>query len=122
MAVLYASAYGNTATLAQAISRGITKAGVGVEMVNLEQVSLKEAEEVLRSAQGFTIGVCRALVRVFATLLCLSCDLCIVFAFVSCRSWRLRRCCARRRASPSVRATHSSVLLPLFCASSAPVL
>lgn len=27
MAVLYASAYGNTAALAQAISRGITKAG-----------------------------------------------------------------------------------------------
>jgi flavorubredoxin len=27
VAVLYASAYGNTAALAQAISRGITKAG-----------------------------------------------------------------------------------------------
>ena len=27
MAVLYASAYGNTAALAQAISRGVTKAG-----------------------------------------------------------------------------------------------
>ena len=27
MAVMYASAYGNTASLAQAISRGITKAG-----------------------------------------------------------------------------------------------
>lgn len=29
MAVLYASAYGNTAALAQAISRGVTKAGDG---------------------------------------------------------------------------------------------
>lgn len=56
VAVLYASAYGNTATLAQAISRGVIKAGVGVEMVNLEQASLEEAEEVLASAQGFCIG------------------------------------------------------------------
>ena len=56
VAVLYASAYGNTATLAQAISRGVTKAGVGVEMVNLEQASLEEAETVLASSQGFCIG------------------------------------------------------------------
>lgn len=56
VAVLYASAYGNTASLAQAISRGITKAGVGVEMVNLEQVSTSEAEEVLLGSQGFCIG------------------------------------------------------------------
>ena len=35
--VLYASAYGNTAALAQAISRGITKSGVGVQTLNLEQ-------------------------------------------------------------------------------------
>jgi len=34
VALLYASAYGNTATLAQAIARGITKAGVGVESIN----------------------------------------------------------------------------------------
>lgn len=56
VAVLYASAYGNTASLAQAISRGITKAGVGVEMVNLEQVSTSEAEEILKGSQGFCIG------------------------------------------------------------------
>ncbi len=35
--VMYASAYGNTAALAQALSRGITKAGVGVETLNLVQ-------------------------------------------------------------------------------------
>ena len=35
--VMYASAYGNTAALAQALSRGITKAGVGVDTLNLEQ-------------------------------------------------------------------------------------
>eukprot|EP01025_Chloroclados_australasicus_P027297 TRINITY_DN27104_c0_g1_i1.p1 TRINITY_DN27104_c0_g1~~TRINITY_DN27104_c0_g1_i1.p1 ORF type:complete len:454 (+),score=63.68 TRINITY_DN27104_c0_g1_i1:94-1362(+) len=56
VAVLYASAYGNTAALAQTISRGITKAGVGVEMVNLEQVPLQEAEEIIASSQGFCIG------------------------------------------------------------------
>jgi flavorubredoxin len=59
VAVLYASAYGNTATLAQAISRGITKAGVGVEMVNLEQASLEEAEKAMADAQGFCIGAQR---------------------------------------------------------------
>jgi flavorubredoxin len=54
--VLYASAYGNTASMAQTISRGITKAGVGVEMVNLEQVPPDEAEAALHGAQGFCIG------------------------------------------------------------------
>jgi flavorubredoxin len=39
-----------------AISRGITKAGVGAEMVNLEQVTTDEAQEVLKSSQGFVIG------------------------------------------------------------------
>lgn len=57
VAVLYASAYGNTASLAQAISRGVTKAGVGAEMVNLEQVTTDEAQETLMSSQGFVIGM-----------------------------------------------------------------
>ena len=70
--MLYASAYGNTASLAQAISRGITKAGVGVEMVNLEQATLKEAEETLRSSQGFTIGV-----RLVLLGCCVACALCM---------------------------------------------
>ena len=34
VAVMYASAYGNTASLAQAISRGVTKAG---QLLQLEQ-------------------------------------------------------------------------------------
>ena len=34
VALIYASAYGNTATIAQAIARGITKAGVRVESIN----------------------------------------------------------------------------------------
>jgi flavorubredoxin len=43
IAVIYASAYGNTTALAQAISRGISKAGVGVESMNCE---LSGADEV----------------------------------------------------------------------------
>jgi flavorubredoxin len=56
VAVLYASAYGNTAALAQALSRGITKAGVGVETLNLEVVGVDEVDRVLSSAAGFVIG------------------------------------------------------------------
>ncbi|GAB4823919.1 hypothetical protein N2152v2_010965 [Parachlorella kessleri] len=56
VAVLYASAYGNTASLAQAISHGITKAGVGVETLNLEQVSAAEVEAALEKASGFVLG------------------------------------------------------------------
>ena len=36
VALIYASAYGNTATLASAIAKGITKAVVGVESINCE--------------------------------------------------------------------------------------
>lgn len=56
VAVLYASAYGNTAALAQAISKGVTKAGVGVETLNLEYVSVAEVEETLEKCAGFVIG------------------------------------------------------------------
>ena len=56
VAVLYASAYGNTAALAQAISRGITKAGVGVETLNLEVLSVEEVERALQGSAGFVIG------------------------------------------------------------------
>lgn len=56
VAVMYASAYGNTASLAQAISHGITKSGVGVETINLEQVSVEEVEKVLEKAAGFVLG------------------------------------------------------------------
>ncbi|MEL6815594.1 MAG: FprA family A-type flavoprotein, partial [Cyanobacteria bacterium J06598_3] len=42
VALIYASAYGNTATIAQAIARGITKAGVSVESLNAEQADTAE--------------------------------------------------------------------------------
>ncbi|KAF6262522.1 flavodoxin-like protein [Scenedesmus sp. NREL 46B-D3] len=54
--VLYASAYGNTAALAQAISRGLTKGGVGVSTVNLELTPLDEVVDSIKDADGFTIG------------------------------------------------------------------
>lgn len=54
--VLYASAYGNTAALAQAISRGITKSGVGVVTLNLEQCGAEEVEDAISKGNGFVIG------------------------------------------------------------------
>ncbi|GAX73888.1 hypothetical protein CEUSTIGMA_g1338.t1 [Chlamydomonas eustigma] len=54
--VLYASAYGNTAALAQAISRGITKAGVGVDMINLELESLDGVSKAITASDGFILG------------------------------------------------------------------
>lgn len=56
VALLYASAYGNTATLAQAIARGITKAGVGVEAINCEVAQPDEIQAAVEKASGFIIG------------------------------------------------------------------
>lgn len=54
--VMYASAYGNTAALAQAISHGVTKSGVAVETLNLETATLEEVEAALRRSRAFVIG------------------------------------------------------------------
>lgn len=56
VALLYASAYGNTATLAQAIARGITKAGVAVEAINCEFAEPEEIRAAVEKATGFVIG------------------------------------------------------------------
>ncbi len=56
VALLYASAYGNTATLAQAIAKGITKAGVAVETINCEFVEPGEIQEAIEKCAGFIIG------------------------------------------------------------------
>lgn len=56
IAVIYASAYGNTAALAQAISRGITKVGVGIESVNAEICTGEELASIIKSCSGFVIG------------------------------------------------------------------
>ncbi len=56
VALLYASAYGNTATLASAIARGITKAGVGVESINCEVAEPAEIQAAIETSAGFIIG------------------------------------------------------------------
>ncbi len=56
VALLYASAYGNTATVAQAIARGLTKAGVAVESINCEAATSDEIKEVVEKCDGFIIG------------------------------------------------------------------
>jgi flavorubredoxin/flavin reductase (DIM6/NTAB) family NADH-FMN oxidoreductase RutF len=55
-AVIYASAYGNTATMAQAIARGIAKAGVAVESINCEFAATGEIQAVLERTSGFVFG------------------------------------------------------------------
>lgn len=56
VALIYASAYGNTATLAQAIARGMTKAGVGVESINCESTAPDQIQAAIERADGFVIG------------------------------------------------------------------
>ncbi|UKP00811.1 diflavin flavoprotein [Nostoc sp. UHCC 0870] len=56
VALIYASAYGNTATLAQAIARGITKAGVAVESINCEFTEPEEIRAAVENSAGFVIG------------------------------------------------------------------
>lgn len=56
VALIYASAYGNTATLAQALARGVTKAGVAVEAINAEQVDPAEIKATLEQSAGFLLG------------------------------------------------------------------
>lgn len=48
ISVFYASAYGNTTSLSEAISRGIQKTGLGAVSVNLELATQEEIIEVDR--------------------------------------------------------------------------
>ncbi|MEL7036109.1 MAG: diflavin flavoprotein [Cyanobacteria bacterium J06592_8] len=54
--LLYASAYGNTATIAQAIARGLTKAGVAVESINCEYAKATDIQTAIEKCDGFIIG------------------------------------------------------------------
>ncbi|MBW4551100.1 MAG: diflavin flavoprotein [Aphanocapsa sp. GSE-SYN-MK-11-07L] len=56
VALLYASAYGNTTTLAQAIAQGLTQAGVTVESINCEFSQPAEIQTAIEQADGFVIG------------------------------------------------------------------
>ncbi len=56
VALIYASAYGNTATLGQAIASGITKAGVRVISINAEAAEPEEIKEAINDCSGFIFG------------------------------------------------------------------
>jgi flavorubredoxin/flavin reductase (DIM6/NTAB) family NADH-FMN oxidoreductase RutF len=56
VALIYASAYGNTTTLAQAIAHGMTKAGVNVESINCEFTEPEEIRAAVEKCAGFVIG------------------------------------------------------------------
>lgn len=56
VALLYASAYGNTATLAQAMALGLTKGGVAVKSINCEFTSPEEIHTNVEQADAFIIG------------------------------------------------------------------
>ncbi|MEY2983527.1 MAG: hypothetical protein RLZZ568_144, partial [Cyanobacteriota bacterium] len=56
VALIYASAYGNTGILAQAIARGITKAGVGVTAINAEVSGAEEIKQAITQSAGFIFG------------------------------------------------------------------
>ncbi|WP_017305350.1 diflavin flavoprotein [Spirulina subsalsa] len=56
VALIYASAYGNTAIVAQAIARGITKAGVAVDSINCEFTEPEEIKAAVTHSAGFIMG------------------------------------------------------------------
>lgn len=56
VALIYASAYGNTGTIAQAIARGITKSGVAVDSIDSEVAEPEEIKKALAGCAGFIFG------------------------------------------------------------------
>ena len=55
--VFYVSDYGYSDRLSQAVARGITKTGVGVEMMNLKSADPQEVHELVNRAAGIVIGM-----------------------------------------------------------------
>jgi flavin reductase (DIM6/NTAB) family NADH-FMN oxidoreductase RutF/flavodoxin len=56
VALLYTSAYGNTATLAQAIAKGVSQSGVAVQTINCEFTDPVDITAAVRNCDGFIIG------------------------------------------------------------------
>ncbi|EKF05597.1 diflavin flavoprotein [Tolypothrix sp. PCC 7601] len=56
VALLYASAYGNTAILAQAIVQGLIENGINVESINCELADAAEITRVVEACDGLIIG------------------------------------------------------------------
>lgn len=55
--VFYVSDYGYSDRMSQALARGITKTGVGVEMMNLKSADPQEVQEAVGRAAGIAIGM-----------------------------------------------------------------
>ncbi|MFW6732516.1 MAG: diflavin flavoprotein [Synechococcus sp.] len=56
VALLYASAYGNTAAIADAIAQGIARAGVRVTSINCEFAEADQLSTAIRSCEALLIG------------------------------------------------------------------
>ncbi|OKH19332.1 diflavin flavoprotein [[Limnothrix rosea] IAM M-220] len=56
VALLYASAYGNTAVLARAIAQGLIDEGLQVNTINCETAEPAEITEAIEACDGFLIG------------------------------------------------------------------
>ena len=56
VALIFASAYGNTTTIANALAKGIIKAGVAVELINCESAEPEEIKTAIEKSSGFLIG------------------------------------------------------------------
>lgn len=56
VALLYASAYGNTATVAHAITEGLIQNGINVELINCESADPTEITKAIEVCDGFIIG------------------------------------------------------------------
>ncbi|MDX2213465.1 MAG: diflavin flavoprotein [Oculatellaceae cyanobacterium bins.114] len=56
VALLYASAYGNTTAMAGAIAQGLQQADITVESINCEFTDLADITEAIETSDGFIIG------------------------------------------------------------------
>lgn len=56
VALLYASAYGNTATMARSVARGLAKADVGVDLINCETATTVDIQAAVEQSDGILIG------------------------------------------------------------------
>jgi flavorubredoxin/flavin reductase (DIM6/NTAB) family NADH-FMN oxidoreductase RutF len=57
VALFYTEDYGNSAEIARSIGRGIEKTGVGVELVDLNEVEPQEIRELVGIAAGIVLGM-----------------------------------------------------------------
>lgn len=56
VAVLFTSAYGNTATIGRALAKGIAEAGASVQSINCEFAEPTEISQAIEECDGFVIG------------------------------------------------------------------